>query len=136
MNTTNIHPQKMNNVAHFGAKFLNTDTLKEVADYAIEKNKFKKLNIARKNIEEYDYFSKIAVELEKDKKTNKNIYTFTAFIPKYTLNKNKEVVTRYKKIITKVPSNSDNYLKEIYNLIIKMSKNAPQNNFYKKVFKG
>lgn len=124
------------NQPNFQAKFLNTNTLKEVAEYAIKNDKFKKLNKARKNIENYDYFSKIAVELEKDKKSNKNIYTFTAFIPKYTLNKNKEVVTRYKKIITKVPSNSDNYLKEIYNLIVRMGNNAPENNLYQKVLKG
>ena len=38
----------------FGAKFTNTETLHKVVDYAISKNKFNKLNTARKNIEKTD----------------------------------------------------------------------------------
>ena len=50
-NTKNYHT--------FGAKFTNTETLHKVVDYAISKNKFNKLNTARKNIEKMTFLQKL-----------------------------------------------------------------------------
>ncbi len=47
------------NYQTFGAKFTNTETLHKVVDYAISKNKFNKLNTARKNIEKMTFLQKL-----------------------------------------------------------------------------
>lgn len=124
VNNTNFSP-------NFGAKFLNTETLKETAEYAIKNNKFEKLNTARKNIEEYDTFVKLAVDRDESGKN----FVFTTYTPKYTL-KNGEVKKRFKKTRTLIPAQKGNYLNELYNLIIKMGNNAPENKLYKKIIRN
>ena len=38
---------------NFNAKFIQSDDLKKIADYAVEHGKFEKLNQARKNIDSF-----------------------------------------------------------------------------------
>ena len=116
---------------NFGAKFLNTETLKETAEYAIKNNKFEKLNIARKNIEKHDEFVKIAVNRDESGKN----FVFTTYTPKYTL-KNGEVIKQFKLTHTLIPSQKGNYLNELCNLIIKMGNNAPENKLYKRIIRN
>lgn len=119
----------------FGAKFLNTDAINKVAKYALENGKFEKLNNARKNIESYDYFSKIGVEIKENLKSGQKEFEFTTYTPEYTV-KSGKLLTQYKIHKNKFPSQKANYLKEIYEIIIKMGNSAPQNKLYKKIVKG
>lgn len=49
------------NQQNFGVKFVKTDSLEEVARYAIKQNKFELLNNARKKLEQYD--TNVALEM-------------------------------------------------------------------------
>ena len=125
-----------NTTPNFQAKFLNTEVLKDTVEYAVRNNKFDKLNQARKTIENYDVFTKIAVDLRKNEKTGADEFIFTSYIPKYNKNKKGEIVTEYKQISTTIPRNQKKSHYQLYQLLIKMSNNAPENKLYKKIVKG
>lgn len=121
---------------NFGAKFLKTELLQEAAEYALKNNKFSKLNEARKIIENHDVFTRISVDIKPNAKNTGKNFVFTAYIPKYNTKTDGEINKHFKKSTTLVPSNKTNYLQELCDLIIKMSRNSTENNFYKKVVKG
>ncbi len=114
----------------FQAKFLKTKTLEELADYAVSNNKFQKLNDARKKIEAHDYFVKIAVDYNA-----KNKFEFSTYTPQYAKSGN-EIIKDFKIKKTEIDSKKQNYLKELYEIIIKMSNSAPENKLYKKIIKN
>lgn len=121
------------NYQTFGAKFTNTETLHKVVDYAISKNKFNKLNTARKNIEKTDCFTKVAVDLVED--ADKTIFRFTTYKPQYS-SKNGQVETFYKVSEYKRQASKNNVIKELFEYLVKMGNNAPENKIYKHIVKG
>lgn len=121
------------NYQTFGAKFTNTETLHKVVDYAISKNKFNKLNTARKNIEKTDCFTKVAVDLVED--ADKTIFRFTTYKPQYS-SKNGKLVTTYKVSEFERQASKNNVIKELFEYLVKMGNNAPENKIYKHIVKG
>ena len=49
----------------FQAKFLHSESLKQLADYAVEHNKFEKLNQARKNIDSSFLMTRLRLDISK-----------------------------------------------------------------------
>lgn len=122
------------NCKSFGAKFANTETLHRVVDYAISKNKFDKLNNARKNIEKTDCFTKVAVELVEDAKAGKTTFLFTTYKPRYT-NKSGQIEISYNISKYERPATKTNVIKELFEYLVKMGNNAPENKIYKHIVK-
>ena len=128
-----------NNIHHpayhtsFQAKFLHSESLKMVADYAVEHNKFDKLNQARKNIDASYLQTRLKMDIS-EKENGNYIVSFTKYCPKKNINiayslDDYEIVkttefTSEKKI---------NPLKFALDKIIKLGNNAPHNKMYKKV---
>ena len=127
-----------NSQCSFGAKFLNTQSLHDVVNYAIENGKFDKLNKARKNIDCAYLNRRLKLEL-------------------FTTEDEKEIpyviLTRYTpKSDVIIPKTMDDYnmsepflftankkmnpLKFAFDIICKLSNSAPKNNMYKKVVAG
>ena len=50
----------------FQAKFLNSQSLKLIAEYAVEKGEFKKLNTARKNIDSSNLTTRLRMDIYKE----------------------------------------------------------------------
>lgn len=50
--------------------------------------------------------------------------------------KGENIVTEYKQISTTISRNQKKSHYQLYQLLIKMSNNAPENNLYKKIVKG
>ena len=65
----------------FGAKFLHSESLKQVADYAVENGKFDKLNQARKNIEGAHLQTRVRFDMGVNDK-GFPFLTFSRFNPK------------------------------------------------------
>ena len=116
----------------FQAKFLNSKSLKMIADYAVEKGKFKKLNTARKNIDKSRLTTLLRVDIFK--KEDKCGITLTKYIPKDNI-----LVPEYMDdyIITNIKTyettKTSNPLKFGLEKIIKLGNNAPHNNMFKEV---
>jgi hypothetical protein len=123
-NTTSINP-------NFSAKFFYSDSLKQVADYAVEKGKFDKLNSARKSIDSRCVTTRIKLEAGLNSKGFAKLVFFKylpkqgVIIPKtmedYVLVK----TTTYNSNIEKNP------LKMALSKIIKMGNNNANNNTFK-----
>ena len=116
----------------FEAKFLNSQSLKMIADYAVEKGKFQKLNTARKNINKSRFSTLLRVDIFKEE--NKCGVTFTRYTPKDNI-----IVPEFMDdyIITKIKTyettKTSNPLKFGLEKIIKLGNNAPHNNMFKEV---
>lgn len=127
----NIHTPSYN--TSFQAKFLHSESLKMVADYAVEHNKFEKLNQARKNIDSSFLQTRLKLDIKESKNGNP-IVSFTKYEPKKNVNvayslDDYEVVK-----ITEFKSEKKiNPLKFALEKIIKLGNNAPRNNMYKNV---
>lgn len=119
---------------NFQAKFLKSDSLQQIAEYAVEHGKFDKLNIARKNIDNANFTTRLMVNIGDEegrpyiKFTRYNLkpnapidYTMDDFRPEKT--------TVFKSSVKMNP------LKFALEKIIKMGNDAPHNNIYKKVVK-
>ena len=124
--------QSINSSTSFGAKFLHSDSLKEVAQYAVEHGKFDKLNQSRLNIAKNYLTKRIKFDLYTNEKGVPYI-VFTRFTPKY--GKFPESFDDYKnplKIIYKADKKM-NPLKYGLRMLIKLGNNAPRNKMYKNV---
>lgn len=118
---------------NFQAKFLHSEDLKNIVEYAVEKNKFDKLNQARKNIDSAFLTTRLILDIF-EKSNGKNIVRFSTFKPK----KNAQVpynLTDYELVKTTEFTNDKkiNPLKFALEKIIKLSNNAPHNNMYKNI---
>lgn len=118
---------------NFQAKFLHSESLKMVADYAVEHNKFDKLNQARKNIDSAFLQTKLRMDIRKNKNGNP-VVSFTKYSPK----KNVDIaytLDDYELIKTTefISEKKMNPLKFAFEKIIKLSNNAPHNKMYKHV---
>ena len=132
-NNNNNYNYKSNCKQNFKAKFLNSASLKLVADYAVEHGKFDKLNQARKNIDSAYLQTRIRVDIGETKK-GFPLVSFTRFSPKSNVAVAK-TFDDYKqsKVTIFESSKNANPLKFALEKIIKMGNNAPHNNMYKKV---
>lgn len=128
MNITH-HTQTNSN---FKAKFLKSESLKLVADYAVEKGKFEKLNQARKNIDTTNLTTRLRFDVGEIE--GRPFVTFARYdlkpdviIPK-SLNDYKPP-----KFFIFQSSKKENILKFALERLIKLGNNAPQNKMYKQV---
>ena len=123
------------NTPSYKAKFVYSDDLKKVVNYAVETNRFTKLNNARKNIDSAYLTRRLKFEFV----GNENGYpvvAFTRFTPKSgIIPKNINDYEQSEKFIC-ISSKKMNPLKYGYDMIIKLSNSAPQNNLYKRIVAG
>ena len=119
----------------FQAKFIYSDSLKQVADYAVKHNKFNKLNQARKNIDSAYLTTRLKLDISKNA-DNLPVVSFTRYVPK------KGALPPFEssdyvqaKTISYAASKKINPLKFALEKIIKLANNAPQNKMYKSVVK-
>lgn len=116
----------------FGAKFLNSDSLKQLAQYSVEHGKFDKLNAARKNIDSAFLSTRLKVDIFEE--NGKPGVSFTRFVPKKNV-----LIAKYQddfvqdKVVTIKSDKKCNHLKFALEKIIKLSNNAPHNKMYKNV---
>ena len=116
----------------FKAKFLYSKSLELVADYAVQKGKFDKLNEARKNIASTNLTTRLRFDM--GEKNGKPFVTFA----RYNLKPGviiPETMNDYKppKVFIYPSSKNENVLKFALERIIKLGNNAPKNNMFKKV---
>lgn len=121
-----------NTSPNFNAKFFHSESLKILADYAVEKGKFDKLNKARKSIESSHLRTRLRMDFgESD---GMPFVTFTRFTPK------KDVI---------IPQSIDDYqitktslfkstkrgnpIKFAFEQFLKLGNNAPANKRYQSV---
>lgn len=127
----NISSQQTIN-QNFKAKFLKSESLKLVADYAVEKGKFDKLNQARKNIDMANLTTRLRFDIgEID---GKPFVTFARYDlkPDIIVPKSLEDYKAPKYFIYQ-SSKKENILKFALERLIKLGNNAPQNKMYKHV---
>lgn len=122
----------INNQTSFKAKFLNSDSLRRVVEYSVEKGKFDKLNTSRKNIDNSYLRTRLKVDIfEKD---GYPTIEFTRYIPKKSVLIAKSGDDyRITKTKTYTSSKKCNLLGFALEKLIKLGNNAPQNNMYKEV---
>lgn len=123
---------KINTKPTFKAKFVHTDSLKQVVEYSLEKNCFDKLNNARKEIEKHDSFTKIEMNCGFNENLKRSFIQFVTYKPQYATI-NGELVQKYKIKKTVKYYSEKNPLKLAYKQIIKMSHNNLRNNTYKDI---
>ena len=129
--------QNTNNTI-FGAKFLDSQSLYEVAKYAKENGKFDKLNTARKNINRAYLNRRISFELFVTADDKKIPYVIlTRYTPKknVTIPKTSDDCTMSEPFIF-ISKKKMNPYQFGYELIKAMGNNAPQNNLYQQVVAG
>ncbi len=116
----------------FQAKFLNSEAMKQIADYAVERGKFDKLNQARKNIDTSCLQTRLRIDIGEEE--GKPFVTFTRYKPKTSV-----IVARsmddlkIDKVSLFKSDKKQNILKFAFEKIIKLGNNAPKNNMYKNV---
>lgn len=121
-----------NTSPNFCAKFFNSASLRIVADYAVEKGKFDKLNEARKNIESSHLRTRLRMDFgEKD---GKPFVTFTRYTPK------KDVIIpqsmedyQITKTSLFASTKKGNPIKFAFEQFLKLGNNAPANKRYQNV---
>ena len=117
----------------FRAKFINSEALKQVVEYAVEHKKFDKLNQARKNIDNSCLTVRLLVDIG-ETENGKPYISFTKFEPKKNIiipSSNDDY--REVKTVKFVSEKKMNPLKFAYEKIIKLGNDAPNNNMYKHV---
>ncbi len=116
----------------FRAKFLDSESLRLVADYAVEHGKFDKLNAARKNIDKTCLQTRLRFDMGEN--NGKPFVSFTKFVPKKNVlvaNSMDDFVAS--KSVVCESSKKMNLLKFALEKIIKLGNNAPNNKMYKSV---
>lgn len=117
----------------FKSRFLDTPSMHEMVKYTQQHPaQFQKLNAARKILEEYDTFTKLALNVGTGE-NGKPFVEITRYKPVYEL-KNGEIQTLYD-VKTTRKEVEKNPLKAAYELILKCSRSAPENNAYKQIIK-
>ena len=116
----------------FGAKFIHTDDLQRIAQYAIENGKAVELNQARKNIDSVYLKTRIGVRLFEDTNGYPGV-EFTRYVPKSVVSfpKSEKDYNAYKYAYcaTKKMDIFEFALKKI----IKMGNGVPNNKIFKRV---
>lgn len=118
----------------FKARFLNSESMKQIADYAIQHGKFEKLNQARKNIESSHLRTRLLVDTGVTSKGFPFI-SFTRFVPKSDVIVPKTMQDlRQEKVVTFLTESSKikNPIKFALEKLIRMGNDVPHNNIFKK----
>ena len=117
----------------FRAKFLHSESLKMIADYAVEHGRFDKLNQARKNIDLSCLPIRIRVDIGLSEK-GFPLISFTKFRPKNGMITPK-TMNDYElvKCVTYSSEKKENLLKFAMEKIIKMGNHVPNNKIFKTV---
>lgn len=119
----------------FQAKFLHSESLKQLADYAVEHNKFEKLNQARKNIDNSFLTTRLRLDISKSQ-DGFPVVSFTRFQPKKTASTPYELEDYVQtKTVKFEASRKMNPLKFALEKFIKLGNKAPHNNMYKNIVK-
>lgn len=123
--------QNNTNQTAFQAKFLYSNSLKQIADYAVEHGKFEKLNEARKNIDSAYLTTRLKVDIfEKDGKPG---VSFTRYTPKKDMVAKSNNDYMQVKQIKYISSTKCNPLKFALERLIRLGNNAPHNNMFRSV---
>lgn len=117
----------------FKAKFLYSDSLKQVADYAAERGKFGKLNEARKNIDKAALRTRLLLDAGINEKGDAFV-SFTKFAPKkdVVIPKSMDDYIKSEPIVF-TTGKTKNWIKFAYEKILKLGNSAPENNMYKRI---
>ena len=124
--------KNFNSNLYFQAKFLDSADMRSIAQYAVEKGKFNKLNNARKNIESAYLRTRLSVDIFD--KNGKPCIRFTRYVPKrfVVVPKNYEDY-QIKSVIEYTSSKKCNPLKFALEKIVKMGQGVPNNRIFKNV---
>ncbi len=128
MNIQNSSPQ-----INFQAKFLQSESLYQIVDYAIKHGKFSELNAARKVLETADPRTRVIVDICYTNK--KPTVIFTHMVPNQArsgMYADEFVVRKQTDFIAKKAD--ENPLKFALNQIINMAKNGTKGGQYKEIF--
>ncbi len=116
----------------FKARFFYSDSLKQVADYAAAKNKFDKLNTARKNIASSHFNVRLLLDIQQTK-DGKPILQFSRFLKRKNVaiaqNSNDYTLSKQFSIAS---SDNCNPLDFALKTIIRMGNKAPENKLFRK----
>ena len=117
----------------FKAKFVRSESLTQVVEYAVEKGKFAKINQARKNIDTACLKTRLRVDIG----VNDKGFPFVTFarlvakpnvvVPQYTSD------YKIEKIVEYVSEKKIDPCKFAFEKIVKMGNNAPKNKMYQNV---
>lgn len=120
-----------NSNIQFQAKFLKSDSLTDIVNYAVEHGKFDKLNKARKNIDNAYLRYRLKVQLcFTDGKPTVIISRYEPPKRKFVMSLDDYELTAQTEFIAKKQRNP---LKFALEKLIELGNNAPNNNMYKKV---
>lgn len=125
--------QACNTKPSFGAKFFNSESLAQIAEYAVEHGKFAKLNRARLNIDTAYLRTRLKVDIKQNESAKPSL-VFTRYVPKPTIIVPKSVADYLPVKITVLDlDKNSNVLKVALEKLIKLGNNAQKNNLYKRV---
>lgn len=116
----------------FKAKYLKSESLTQVVNYAVEKGKFEKLNQARKNVDASCLTTRLRFDMgEVD---GKPFVTFTRYElkPGVIVPKSMDDYKAPKSFLYQ-SSKRENMLRFAYERLIKIGNNAPNNKMFKQV---
>lgn len=120
------------NTPNFKAKFLYSKSLELVADYAVEKGKFEKLNQSRKNIEKFYLRRRLRVDIGDN--DGKPFITFTRFVPKDSVITPKTMQDlKLNKIVSIECGQRKNILKFALEKLIKLGNDTPNNKLFQDI---
>lgn len=125
--------QAHNTKPSFGAKFFDSESLAQIAEYAVEHGKFAKLNRARLNIDTACLRTRLKVDIKQNESANHSL-VFTRYVPKPTVIVPKSIADYIPVKVTVLNlGNKGNVLKAALEKLIKLGNSAPKNNLYKRI---
>jgi len=125
------------NSVNFSAKFLQTDDLKRIAEYAIEHGKYDELNKSRKEIESLYLLTKLGVYVGEASNGHPMI-EFVKYIPRrnVTFAQYENDYTISKPVIFSSSNKNKNPMEYALKILIKMGRDVPNNRVFRRVLKG
>ena len=132
----NVVQNSCNAPVSFKAKFMYSDDLQKVVDYAIVSGKYKKLDKARLNIETSMLKTRLRMDIDTYNGMPKVI--FSRFDPRLPVGIPKDINKDYtlRKQVAFLSVYEKNPIKFAYNLIVKMGKNVPENDLFRYAVSG
>ena len=118
---------------NFQAKFLHSESMVNIAEFAVKYNTFDKLNRMRKKISSHNLVARLKVDVNVSQEGYPSV-TFTKLYPKRGIFFPK-FLDDYKvmKTVTYKSEHKDNPFWYAMNKIIEMGKHAPHNNIFQEV---
>ena len=131
MNVSNRPPVNLS----FKAKYLKSEALKQVVEYAVEKGKFENLNQARKNVDSCCLTTRLRFDIGEVE--GRPFVTFTRYElkPEVIIPKSKDDYRKLGSFLFQ-SSKREDILEFAYRRLIKIGNNAPNNKMFKRVVMG